>query len=512
MTRSTLSPGKVPDLVSRLTLDQKIAQLTGFAVTDLIVRGEGPRPAGPDIDVSRVPSLRPHGASHLSLSWFLGHDAASLRSALDRIQSAVRAVAPFGIGALAHNEAVNGFLHVSGSQFPTAWAQAATWDPALVTRAAAVSAAHMRETGIHLAFSPVMDLARDPRWGRVHETYGEDPELAAQFSVAFVRGVQGPEGDSGLLTTGKHFAGYGASEGGLNQAVTQLGHRALIDEYAEPFRRAITEADLVAVMNSYNELDGVPCAADRWLLTDLLRGQLGFDGIVVSDYSAVDMLRTIYHTASSEGQAAVQALSAGLDVELPGDVNFSHLADEVTSGRLDEHVLDTAVARVLTVKARVGLIPGMAAPRAASAAAPPDRLDDDAPLYAFGHGLSYSSFDIALDESAGPAVEEIDGLLRARLVVSNTSAADGETVVQLYARDEAATVVRPVRQLLGFTRLALAAGETRRVLLEAPVERLFYTMADGTRGLEAGDVTVLAALSSDDIHCSRTVPLSARRA
>lgn len=799
MTRSALSPGKVPDLVARLTLEQKTAQLTGFAVTDLVVRGEGPRPASPEIDVSRVPSLRPHGAGHLSLAWFLGHDAASLRSALDRIQSAVREVAPFGIGALAHNEAINGFLHVSGSQFPTSWAQAATWEPALVTRAAAVSAAHMRETGIHLAFSPVMDLARDPRWGRVHETYGEDPELAAQFSVAFVRGVQGPEGDSGLLATGKHFAGYGASEGGLNQAVTQLGRRALIDEYAEPFRRAIAEAGLVAVMNSYNELDGVPCAADRWLLTELLRGQLGFDGIVVSDYDAVNMLRTIYHTASSEGQAAVQTISAGLDVELPGDVNFSHLADEVTSGRLDEHVLDTAVARVLTVKARVGLIPGMATPHGASAAAsraretPPDRaeaaevrraiaargmvllandgtlplaprggrivvvgpaadelrihfgaytsvsnaemplgmmavmtgqvpgvdpatfvftdifqprmpgfderfeaearrihpdaptvldalrgfdptvefvplgrfgadpgpaldeatvaaavtgadvviavvgertgwvgnntagegqstaspglpgdqdelvallaatgrplvtvvvsgrpllldtvarascavllapllgeeagpaiagavfgainpsgklpstfprhlgqvpiyhghhfgsgydhptgtrhgyndLDDDAPLYAFGHGLSYSSFDIALDESAEPAVEEIDGLLRARLAVSNTSAVDGETVVQLYARDEAATVVRPVRQLLGFTRLALAAGETRRVLLEAPVERLFYTMADGTRGLEAGDVTVLAALSSDDIHCSRTVPLSARRA
>ncbi|OHV43851.1 glycoside hydrolase family 3 N-terminal domain-containing protein [Pseudofrankia sp. BMG5.36] len=792
MTTTTLTPDKIPDLVSQLTVEQKVAQLTGFAVTDLIARRPEPGAASPELDVSRLPALRPHGVGQISLAWFLGHDLESLRSDLERVQTAIREIAPFGIGALVHFEGINGFLHASGSQFPTSWAQAATWEPSLVTRAATVTAAHMRATGGHLLFSPVMDLARDPRWGRVHETYGEDPELVARFSIAFVRGVQGADGESGVLATGKHFVGYGASEGGLNQAVTQLGRRALVDEYAEPFRRAIAEADLAIIMNSYNEIDGVPCVADRWLLTELLRDQLGFIGLVVSDYDSVTLQTRFFHTADSPAQAAVQAVSAGLDVELPGDTNYSHLVEEVRSGRLDEQVIDTAVTRVLAAKARAGLIPGMTTPGCASAAAPvaPDRgeaatvrravaergmvlldndgtlpltfrggrvvvvgpaadelrvhfgaytsvsqaemplgmravmtgqipgvdpatfvftdifqtrmpgmgetfeaearrthpdaptvlealrridpsiehvplggfeadpehpldgsiveeavsaadvvvavvgertgwvgnntagegqstaepalpgdqealvallaatgkplvtvvvsgrpllldavarasnavllapllgeeaghaiadavfgvvnpsgklpstlprhlgqlpiyhghhygsgydhptgtrhgyndLADPSPLYAFGHGLSYSTFDVTLDDSTGPAIEEANGIIRARLVVTNTSTVDGETVVQLYARDEAATVVRPVRQLIGFARLALPAGEATTVTLETPVERLFYTQADGTRGIEAGEVTVLAGFSSDDIRCASTITLPA---
>jgi beta-xylosidase len=152
----------------------------------------------------------------------------------------------------------------------------------------------MRDAGIQLMFSPVMDINRDPRWGRVHETYGEDPELAARMSVAFVRGIQH---EPGVLATGKHFLGYGSSERALNQVVTQLGRRALVDEYAEPFRQAIAEAGLSAVMNSYNEIDGAPAAANRWLLTEFLRDTLGFDGLVVGDYDAVNLLRTHHRKA-----------------------------------------------------------------------------------------------------------------------------------------------------------------------------------------------------------------------
>ncbi|MCK9902652.1 glycosyl hydrolase [Parafrankia colletiae] len=800
MTVTTLTPEKVADLVSQLTLEQKVAQLTGFAVTDLVVRPTSPGPGGADprktspaIDVSRLPALRPHGVGHLSLAWFLGHDADSLRSDLARVQAAVRETTPFGIGALIHFEAISGLLHSSGPQFPTSWAQAATWDPALVTRAAAVSAAHMRAAGIQHALSPVMDLARDPRWGRVHETYGEDPELAAQFSVAFVRGIQGADGESGVLACGKHFVGYGASEGGLNQAITQLGRRALVDEYAEPFRRAIAEADLATIMNSYNEIDGIPCAADRWLLTELLREQLGFTGLVVSDYDSVTLQTRFFNTAVSPAHAAVQAVSAGLDVELPGDTNYSQLVEEVSSGRLDEKIIDIATTRVLAAKARAGLIPGLSARGSAPATGTPERaepatvrraiaergmvlldndgtlpltphggrivvvgpaadelrihfgaytsvsnaevplgmvavmtgqvpgvdpatfvftdifqprmpgmderfeaearrlhpdaptvldalrrtdssiayaplgrfeadaehpldgadveqavadadiviavvgertgwvgnntagegqstasptlpgdqealitllaatgkplvtvvvsgrplllgpvaqasnavllapllgeeagaaiadtvfgtvnpsgklpstfprhlgqvplyhghhhgsgyghptgsrhgyndLADNGPLYPFGHGLSYSTFDIALDDSAGAAVEEVDGVIRARLVVTNASEVDGETVVQLYARDKAAMVVRPVRQLIGFTRLTLVAGQRTTVSLDAPVERLFYTMVDGSRGVEAGEVTLLAGFSSDDIRATGTITIPARSA
>ncbi|WKX06322.1 glycoside hydrolase family 3 protein [Streptomyces sp. NL15-2K] len=238
----------------------------------------------------------------MSLAWFLGHDAESLRRALADIQDAVRQASPFGIGALVHNEGINGFLHASGSQFPTAWGQAATWDTELIQRASAVTSAHMRHAGMHLLFSPVMDINRDPRWGRVHETYGEDPELVAQVSVAFVRGVQGADRDPGVLAVGKHFLGYGASEGGLNTVITQLGRRAMTDEY-EPFRRSLTEAGLCAVMNSYSEIDGIPASANRWLLTEFLRNTLGFEGLVVSDYDAVNLLRTAYRTADHQGPA-----------------------------------------------------------------------------------------------------------------------------------------------------------------------------------------------------------------
>ncbi|SEQ00275.1 beta-glucosidase [Streptomyces sp. yr375] len=325
------------------------------------------------IDARHLRELRPHGVGHLSLAWFLGDDANSLREQLAAIQTVVREVSPFGIGALVHNKGINGFLHASGSQFPTSWAQAATWNPELTRRAAAVTSAHMRDTGVQLLFSPVMDINRDPRWGRVHETYGEDPELAARVSVAFVRGVQRAEQENGVLATGKHFLGYGASEGALNQAVTQLGRRALVDEYAEPFRRSIAEAGLALMMNAYNEIDGIPATASRWLLTEFLRDTLGFDGLVVSDYDSISLLRTAHHTARTEGEAAVQALSAGLDVELPGSPNYAHLVDEVAAGRLDERVVDVAVAWVLAVKARTGLIPGVG-PRPA-AAAPPDRTE-----------------------------------------------------------------------------------------------------------------------------------------
>lgn len=203
--------GALEELLAWLTLEQKAAQLTGLSVMELtdrkkpIVEGKGP-----ETDPSRLAQLRPHGVGHLCMAWFLGHDADSLRSEVADVQAAMRDVSPFGIGALIHNEAVNEFMHTSGTQFPTAWAQAATWQPDLVRRAAAVSAGHLRDAGMQLAHSRVMDLVRDPRWGRVHESSGEDPELVARFSVAFVSGMQGADGATGVLATGKHFLGYGS--------------------------------------------------------------------------------------------------------------------------------------------------------------------------------------------------------------------------------------------------------------------------------------------------------------
>jgi beta-glucosidase len=342
----------------RLSLEEKVAQLTGIRLTDLLAPPSPGSGALFGLDVNRLAELRPRGVGHLSMAWFAGTTREQLRSDIRAIQAEVSERAPFGIGALVHFEAINGVVHRAAPQFPTAWAQAAAWNPELIEAHAAISSAYVHDVGGHLVFSPVMDIARDPRWGRVHETYGEDPELVARSAVAFVHGIHGRKAAAAVLATGKHFLGYAASEGGLNQAATAIGARALVDEHAEPFRRAIDEAGLSVVMNSYNEIDGVPAVANRWLLTDLLRGRLGFTGIVVSDYSSVRMLETIFHTARTPGEAAAQAVTAGIDAELPETDRFSALADEVRSGRVDERIIDRAVDRVLAIKTRLGLVPG----------------------------------------------------------------------------------------------------------------------------------------------------------
>ncbi|WP_067819822.1 glycoside hydrolase family 3 N-terminal domain-containing protein, partial [Actinomadura kijaniata] len=288
------------------------------------------------------------------------------------------------IGVLVHAEGVNGLVHPQGHQFPTAWGQAASWDPAISGMVGDTAGRQARSAGIHLLFSPVLDLARDPRWGRVHETYGEDPELVARMGIGFMRGVQGDDGESGILATGKHFLGYGTSLGALNQAATHLGRRELTDVHAEPFRRAIAEVGLSVVMNSYNEIDGIPAVANGWLLNDLLRGQLGFTGLVVSDYDSMAMLYNTYRTAPTPAHAAAQALGAGVDVELPSAPTSSGLRTVIEDGTLAEEVLDRAVTRVLEVKARLGLVPGVgpARPRTAPKAPEPAEARDRARVVA----------------------------------------------------------------------------------------------------------------------------------
>ncbi|HLM17210.1 MAG TPA: glycoside hydrolase family 3 N-terminal domain-containing protein, partial [Acidimicrobiia bacterium] len=295
----------VAQLVSRLDVDQKIGQIQGVVPMDLVDFTSLTEHRDPPLDLSkgfpwdveRLPVVRPHGVGHLSLATQLDQDLDRLHDTLARLQAIARELTPFGIGVLVHAEGINGLTHAQGHQFPTAWGQAASWDPTVTRRVGEVAAQQARSVGIHMLFSPLLDLARDLRWGRVHESYGEDPELVARMGIGFIRGVQDDDGDSGTVATGKHFLGYGTSLGGLNQAATNVGTRELTDVHAEPFRRAIAEAGLSVVMNSYNEIDGIPAAANHWLLTDLLREQLGFDGLVVSDYDSITMLYKTYGTA-----------------------------------------------------------------------------------------------------------------------------------------------------------------------------------------------------------------------
>jgi len=181
--------------------------------------------------------------------------------------------------------------------------------------------AQMRAIGTHQGLSPVLDICRDPRWGRLEESYGEDPFLVSQMGVAFITGLQGSDDGrdlrDGVVATAKHFVGYGASEGGMNWAPAHLGERELRDVYLRPFEAAVRDAGLASVMNAYQELDGIPCAANRWLLTELLRGEWGFDGTVVSDYFAIKQLDDYHGIVGTWEDAAVTALTSGIDVELP---------------------------------------------------------------------------------------------------------------------------------------------------------------------------------------------------
>ena len=260
------------------------------------------------------------------------------------------------IPALVHNEALNGVVAPGFTAFPTAIGLAATWDPEAVGEMADIMRRQMRAVGMLHALAPVMDVARDARWGRVTETYGEDPYLVSAMSVAFTRGMQGNDLREGVLVCAKHFLGYSVTEGGQNMAATAIGPRELYDVYARPFEAAIRLAGLASVMASYSEFEGVPIHVSRAVLTDMLRGRMGFTGTVVSDYNGVGWAQTRQLVARTPEDIGALALAAGMDVELPGVHGYGPvLAKAVQNGKVSESQLDESVRRVLRDKFVLGL-------------------------------------------------------------------------------------------------------------------------------------------------------------
>ena len=261
-----------------------------------------------------------------------------------------------GIPAIVHEECLSGFMAREATIFPQIIGMASTWEPELVQRMTGVASRQMLAVGVRQGLSPVLDVARDPRWGRMEETFGEDPYLIARMGVAYVRGLQGGDIRDGVIATVKHFAGYGKSEAGLNHAPSDIPPRMLREVYLYPFEKAVREAGVLSVMNAYQEIDGVPCTASGELLTHILREEWGFDGIVVSDYYAVLMLNTYHRVAHDGTEAAKMALLAGIDMELPrGDCYTAALKNKIDSGEISADVLDRAVARVLKMKFMLGL-------------------------------------------------------------------------------------------------------------------------------------------------------------
>jgi len=258
-----------------------------------------------------------------------------------------------GIPAIAHEECLTGFTAWQATVFPTPLAWGASFDPQSIQTMAAGIGDLMRSVGVHQGLSPVLDVAFDHRWGRTEETIGEDPYLVAALGTAYVRGLE----SSGIVSTLKHFAGYSGSGAGRNHAPVRMGAREFRDIVLPPFETALREGGARSVMNSYAAVDNVPPAADPSLLTDLLRDQLGFDGVVVADYFAVSMLETTQGVAGSPGEAAALALTAGIDVELPTVRCYGEpLLERVRSGRFPVELIDRSVERVLLQKGELGLL------------------------------------------------------------------------------------------------------------------------------------------------------------
>lgn len=344
---SRLTPrARAVELMQRMTLAEKCHQITSAFPYDLV------RPDGTDTESAALRFKNPPG----HISQLILHDARQLADTIGAMQHRFVEGTRLGIPAMFHAEALNGVLAGGHMIFPTAIGLAASWNPALVERMADLTRKQMIRVGLRHALSPVMDVAIDPRWGRVHETYGEDPYLVAALSVAFTRGLQGADLADGVLATGKHFLGYAAPESGLNAAVVSTGPRRLRDVFAFPFEASIRLAGLGSVMNTYSDVDGIPVGASRELLTDLLREELGFTGFVSADYASIEQLVTRQGVARDLGEAARLALTAGLDVELPRLVAYGAvLAAEVESGRLEEAVVNESVVRVLEAKFSLGM-------------------------------------------------------------------------------------------------------------------------------------------------------------
>jgi beta-glucosidase len=340
---------RVEQLIGLMTLQEKVAQLSGRFPFEFL--GDG----GFDSSLA-ADAFGRDGLGHLSGASVGVDDLTYIATFLNDLQRHLVEHTRLGIPAICHNEALSGLMLAQATSFPSPNALAATWNPGLIEAMTSTVRRQMRAVGIHQALAPVLDVARDARWGRTSETYGEDPYLCSEMGVAFVRGLQGSDLREGVVATAKHFLGYGLSQGGCNLGPVQLSAQELYEVYARPFEAAIREAHMASVMSAYTEVNGSPCSGAPNILSHLLRDRLGFEGFVVADYGAIGQLFSLHGVAGSPSAAGIMALKAGLDVELPVTALYGEqLATDIGEGQIDEAVLDTSVRRVLQAKFQLGL-------------------------------------------------------------------------------------------------------------------------------------------------------------
>lgn len=345
---------RVDDLLARMTLEEKTAQLYGVwvgAATD----GDGVAPLQHEMTSAYDwDELITHGLGQLTRSFGTAPVEPALGAqALARAQRRIAAAGRFGIPAVAHEECLAGFTAWGATAYPVPLAWGASFDPPLVEEMARHIGDDLRSVGVHQGLAPVLDVVRDPRWGRVEETIGEDPYLVGTIGAAYVRGLE----RAGIIATLKHFAGYASSAGARNLAPVRAGVREFADVTLPPFEMALREGGARSVMAAYNETDGVPASADPALLTQLLREDWEFTGTVVADYFGIGFLETLHRVAGSPAQAAHVALAAGIDVELPTLRCYGKpLVAAVRAGEVPESLVDRAARRVLLQKCELGLL------------------------------------------------------------------------------------------------------------------------------------------------------------
>lgn len=332
---------RTKDLLGRMTLEQKIDQLTCLVTIE---------PEIPDFK-----KYVPTGIGHVG-AFTTASCVEEIAEYVYQLQKFLTQETELGIPALIHCEASAGAQFTEADVFPSAIAQASTFEPELIGRMAEIIRRQMLEVGFRQALSPVVDIARDPRWGRVTETYGEDAALTSAMASAFVKGIQTDDLREGIAATAKHYVGHGITEGGINMGRNMVSARDLKEIHCKPFQSAITEAGMRGIMCSYCSMNGEPVVASKTLLTDILRDEMGFEGIVVSDYVAVDRLVDPFCVTDSFEEAGNLAIKAGLDVEYPRPKGFTYaMKDAVASGELPLEVIDRAVMRVLKLKFELGL-------------------------------------------------------------------------------------------------------------------------------------------------------------
>lgn len=349
---SLSSEQRAKDLLSRMTDDEKSWQLMSVWLSDFSYMQA--KDGALDMDKMQ----RKFGDGVNSVQPTFGEITSTVEER-NYIQKYLLENTRLGIPALFVDEGLHGLMRPQSTVFPQVIGLASSWNPELVQEVYDVIGREMRSRGTTLALSPVIDITRDPRWGRTEETFGEDPFLNSQFGIAAVRGLQGSSDGTidknHVGATLKHFCGHGQSEGGINQAPANISPRVLYETHFVPFKATIKNASPIAVMPSYNEIDGIPSHSNKWLLNDVLRNEFGFEGLIVSDYNGISQLEIKHHVATDTEDAAEMAFNAGVQIELPTGRYYKKLPELVAQGCICKELVDSAVYQVLKHKFDLGL-------------------------------------------------------------------------------------------------------------------------------------------------------------